>query len=254
MLLLFMERVLRASTPSLFSLALGEGHVVSGSQARGFGEMPGWGGWAPTPGRCCWRGSLLSAPLPLATEQALCAARPWREARTRTTPELRGKGLFLGTWGTSELWCAWRSCPGNSEAAAVRLAGVRRPRCCLRLPPAQRLSTRTFLAQDEVPICLLLLPAPPQDHVHVPSLHSPLRCPSHLDTTPLALSPDLVSPRRWGHLCLPDIYLAHPGSEVWGPHLAHRGCSVRVTGWPNNQWLLPPLYGEDAEALELRWL
>lgn len=34
-----------------------------------------------------------------------------------------------------------------------------------------------------------------------------------------------------------------------GPSLAQHGCSVRATGWPNDWWLLPPLYGEDTEAL-----
>lgn len=176
---------LSASTPSLFSLALGEGHVVSGSQAKGSEKcLGGVGGHRHLGGVA---GRTPSSALPCIWSQSrLCVLLGLEGSQDQDSPGAERKMLFSGTWGASGLWCASRSCPGNSEAAAVRLAGVRRPRCSLRLPPAQHLSTgAASLAQDEVPICLLLLPAPPQGHsagplsARLPSLHSPLRCPSH---------------------------------------------------------------------------
>lgn len=146
-----------------------------------------WVGWVGTDTREVLLAGLPPQLSPASGHRAgfvCCSA--WREARTRTAPELRGKCSSLGPGAL--LGCGVPRGPVlvyHVEAAAGRLAGVRRPRCSLRLPPAQHLPTGASLVQDEVPICLLLLPAPPQGHsagplsARLPFLHSPLRCPSH---------------------------------------------------------------------------
>lgn len=225
---------LPASTPSLFSLALGAGHVVSGSQAGGFGEMPGWGGWAPTPGGVAGRAPSPALPC-IPPQSRLCVLLGPGGQPGPGQPGAAGKMPLLGD--TGRFWAAvclavlsW-PCRGLSGEAGRGEEAPLLP----RLPPAQHLPARTSPAQDEVPCAFFYLLLLLKTTAHAPSQpglppSQPLRCPSHSDTTPSLSLQTIGSPRRRGPLCL-----AHPASEVWGPGLAHHGCSVRVPDWPNDR-------------------
>lgn len=121
-------------------------------------------------------------PLHLATEQALCAAGPWRGARTSAAPSCEEDASSLRDSGRCWAGVALGSCPGQAEAAAVRLAGVRRPRCsqgCLLLstfphtlpwlrtrPPGAFYSLLLLQTQRVPPLCQASFPhCPPGAHL-----------------------------------------------------------------------------------------